>query len=173
MTNTTIRTALALLASLPALAAAGTATPSTEPDALTALVGTWKATGTLSMGGAPAQNVTVTWVCKATSAKAGVQCNLKMTGIPGMTYECTDLFGYEPNSKTFHWYAVSNAGETHDHVGSGSPAGKSRWVATSIQDGKPFKEVIDMSIEGRALTIRAETFLDGKSTSLVEAKGKK
>ena len=63
-------------------------------------------------------------------------CSLEMTGAPGMgTYAETDLFGYEPNSDTFHWYSVTNAGETHDHVAKAGDGSKIQWVYTGSQEG--------------------------------------
>ena len=94
-----------------------------------------------------------------------------VTGIPGVAaYEETDLMGYEPNTNTFHWYAVTNAGETHDHVAQASDGNKQQFIFTGTQEGKPFKEVIDLEIgkDEKSATGRAETFVDGASTSVMK-----
>lgn len=160
---------LALVA--PALAAAD---PLPRPvQNMECLVGSWKGTGTVAMGKDKAK-VDVQIDCKRTSAKFGVQCSDRFTGIPGVAlYEESDLFGYEPNTDSFHWYAVTNAGETHDHIMKNpGDTNKLQWVFTGTQEGKPFKEVIDMEIakDDKSFTFRAETFVAGASTSVFDAK---
>jgi hypothetical protein len=139
------------------------------------LVGTWKGTGTVTMGSDKAK-VELTWACKRTSAKFGVQCNARITGVPGLAvYEETDLFGYEPGTNKYHWFSVTNAGETHDHVASVTDGPKIQFVHTGTQEGKAFKEVIDMELakDSKSMVLRAETFLAGASTSVFEIKAKK
>lgn len=142
---------------------------------LEAFVGTWKATGTATMGKDVAK-VAATWTCKRTSAKNGVLCMLKLTGIPGMAaYEETDLFGYEPNSNAYHWFSVTNAGETHDHIAK-VPDGKTfQFTYTGMQEAKPFKEVIDLELgkDGKSMTLKSETFVANASTSVLEVTAKK
>ena len=140
-------------------------------------VGTWKATGTMTMGKDSAK-VTATWACKRISAKAGVGCTFELKGIPGLpVYAENDMFGYEPNSNTYHWFSVTNAGETHDHVGkvAGIDEPKLQFVYTGTQEGKPFKEVIDITFEAgnKAFGLHAETFVAGASTSVFDMKAKK
>ena len=140
-------------------------------------VGTWKATGTVTMG-KDTVKATAAWTCKRTSAKAGVLCTLELKGIPGVAVGAeTDLFGYEPNSNTYHWYAVTNLGETHDHVAKvvGIDEPKLQYVYTGTQEGKPFKEVIDLTFDAgnKAFGLHAETFVAGASTSVFDMKAKK
>jgi hypothetical protein len=156
------------------------ATVSAEPlpkriHDLECLVGNWKATGTAVIGKDRA-NIAATWQCKRTSAKYGVLCTLQITGMPGMSlYEETDLFGYEPNTDTYHWYSVTNAGETHDHVTKATAGNKVRFVYNGSQEGKPFKEAIDFEFgkDARTFVLRAETWLAGASTSVIELKARK
>ncbi len=160
--------ALAVALVLPLSAAAE---PLPKPIAdLECLVGAWKGGGKVTMG-KDKGTLDATWTCKRTSAKFGVLCTLRVTGVPGVpVYEETDLMGYEPNTKTYHWYSVTNAGETHDHVAR-APAGNTvEFVFNGTQDGKPFKEVIVMSFsnDAKAVSARAETFLAGASTSVFE-----
>ena len=139
------------------------------------LVGKWTATGTMTMGKDSAK-VSLTWDCKRISAKAGVGCTATMKGVPGMAvYAETDLFGYEPGTNKYHWYAVTNAGETHDHVADVPTGNKIQFVHSGTQEGKPFKEVVDMDFakDGKSFTLRAETFLANASTSVFDVKAKK
>jgi hypothetical protein len=89
------------------------------------LVGQWAGPGTV-VSGKDTAKINATWSCKRTSAQYGVLCAFHVTGIPGLAaYDETDLMGYEPNSNTYHWYSVTNAGETHDNVAR-TPARQSR-----------------------------------------------
>ena len=137
---------------------------------LQSMVGAWKGGGTMKMGKDTAP-IEATWNCSRTSAQFGVFCTFRITGIPGVpAYEETDLLGYEPNSNAYHWYSVTNAGETHDHVAK-PPTGKNfRFVYTGTQEGKPLKEVIELSFakDEHVATGRAETFIDGASASVMQ-----
>ena len=149
--------------------AGGAAIPKEVKD-MECLVGAWKGAARMTLG-ADRADVKLAWTCKRTPGDWGVQCALRMTGVPGMaSYEENDLFGFDPGGGKYHWFSVTNAGETHDHVADVPKGDDVRWVYSGVQEGKPFREVIDMrfSEAGKALTIRGETFLDGKSTSVLE-----
>jgi hypothetical protein len=157
---------LALLVPAPAIA---DALPKPIAD-LNRIVGEWRGTGSLRMGKDTAK-LTATWSCERTSAEFGVLCKLHVTGIPGVqSYEETDLLGYEPNTQRYHWYSVTNAGETHDHVASVPNGDTFRFVFSGTQEGKPFEEVIDLGFASgsRAVTGKAETFVAGTSTSVMQ-----
>jgi len=147
-----------------------------EVQNMDCLIGTWKGTGTLSMGKDKAK-LSATYTCKSTSGNFGLICQLDMTGIPGLAhYRETDLFGYEPNSKTYHWFAVTNGGETHDHVAPYTESNKVRFIYNGVQEGKPFKEVLDWEFGGMkkptdkptSIKVRGETFAGKQSTSVLE-----
>ena len=161
-------TALALAAGT---AQAGNPPPPKEAKDMGCLVGSWKGTGSMTMGKDKVDGIKMSWNCKRASAEWGVVCTGSMAGIPGMDrYEESDLFGYEPNTGKYHWYAVTNAGETHDHVSSPSNGPTLEFVHNGVQEGKPFKEVVQLTFKGpkdSTLDLRAETFLDGKSTSVL------
>jgi hypothetical protein len=175
MTRTKMTTLALLFASGSAFAAPAAPPLPKEVKDMDCLVGRWAGTGTMAMGGAKVK-VKVTWDCQRSSGGHGVLCKARMTGIPGMaSYEETDLFGFEPGTKKYHWFSVTNGGETHDHVAD-LPAGNTiDFVHTGTQDGKPFKETVALTFseDSKSLTFRGETLLDGKSTSLFEAKATK
>jgi hypothetical protein len=139
-------------------------------EALEPLVGSFKGNGTLTAGKDVAK-VDFTLACKRTSARFAVQCAFHVTGVPGLAaYEESDLFGYEPATDTYHWYAVTNAGETHDHVAK-SFGDKVQWTYSGSQDGKPMKEVIDMTIgKDKSIAFRSETLVAGSSVAVLEGK---
>ena len=146
-----------------------------EVDGMNCLVGTWKATGSVTMGKDTAK-VTATWQCKRVSEKWGVLCTLSLKGVPGLPlYAETDMFGFEPNTRKYHWFSVTNAGETHDHVADFTTGNKIQFVYNGTQEGKAFKEVIDMEFgkDEKSLTLKAETFVAGTSTSVFDMKAKK
>jgi hypothetical protein len=164
---------ISLLATLP-LAAAADPLPKQVAD-MECLVGNWKGTGTMAMGKDKAK-IDVAWSCKRTSGQFGVLCTARFTGIPGVpSYEETDLFGYEPNSNTYHWYAVTNAGETHDHVSKPGDSPKLEFVYTGTQEGKPFKETIALELgkDEKSLSGHVEAVLAGQIVAAFDIKAKK
>ena len=90
-------------------------------------------------------------------------------------YEETDLMGYEPNTNTYHWYSVTNSGETHDHVAKPSSSNTIEFIFNGVQDGKAFKEVIDLTFSADSKTISGtcETFSAGVSQSVMALSLKK
>jgi hypothetical protein len=133
-------------------------------------VGQWKGTGALHAGADNAP-LSATWSCQRTSAKFGVSCAFHVTGIPGVpSYEETDLMGYDAVASVYHWYSVTNAGETHDHVARASSGNALQFAFDGTQDGKPFKEVIDLTFAdgGRRVIGRVETFVAGASVSVMD-----
>src|SRR5207248_372482 len=139
------------------------------------LVGKWNATGTMKMG-ADSASVKLTWDCRRASGDYGVECKAQLTGVPGMAvYHETDLFGYDAGGNKYHWFSVTNAGETHDHQAAPSSGNKLEFVYNGVQEGKPFKEVIDMTFsdDSKAIQLSSETFVEGKSTSLLQARATK
>lgn len=152
-----------------------------EVEGMSCLLGSWKGSGTLTMG-KDTQKLEATWTCKRTGGDFGVLCHLRLLGIPGVpVYEETDLFGYEPNSRTYHWFTVTNGAETHDHSAAATDKDEIRFTYTGTQEGKPFKEIIDWKFSGAAkpgalptrIGVRAETFAGKVSTSVIELAMKK
>ncbi|MFL5304668.1 MAG: DUF1579 family protein [Polyangia bacterium] len=172
--KTKIGTAFAALVILAAGSGAGAAPPPPETKDLARLVGSWKGTGSMAIGSDKADGIKVTWTCRAVSGGSGVACDAVMTGIPGVDrYEETDLFGYDPGTGKLHWFAVTNAGETHDHVGGPWNGQSAQFVYTGVQDRKPLKEILDLSFKGGSVDIHAQTFLDGKLASVLHATARK
>jgi len=160
-----------LAAAAPFVAYAEAPGPLPKPVAgMECLVGQWRGAGSLSMG-KDTSKLDASWSCARTSAQYGVLCTLRVTGIPGLAaYEETDLMGYEPNTDTYHWYSVTNGGETHDHVAAPAAGNTLQFVFTGTQEGKPFKEVIDLTFskDSKRVTGRSEAFLAGVSTSVMQ-----
>lgn len=170
-----MKTHLMMLAALSLAPLAVSADPAPKPvEKLNVLVGTWKGGGSMVMGKDTAK-LEVVIDCKPTSAKFGVLCTLHATGMPGMTYEETDLFGYEPNSDTYHWYSVTNAAETHDHVAKPPSGDHLAFQYTGTQAGKPLIEAIgfDFSKDGKSLAFKSETTVAGTAVAIMDVKVRK
>jgi hypothetical protein len=162
---TGLATALALAAN-PAMADA----PPKEVTDMASLVGTWKGSGTLTMGTDRA-DVKITWTCQAVSGSWGVQCQARFTGMPGgAPYQETDLFGYEPGTRKYHWFSVTSMGETHDHVSDGLKENTIEFVHNGVRDGKPLKEVIRMTFgdKCKSFDLRSEMTVAGQVVAVLE-----
>jgi hypothetical protein len=164
---------IAIALAVPTVAAADTLPK--QVQIMECLVGDWKGAGAVAMGKDKAK-VDIAVSCKRTSARFGVLCTMHATGIPGMAaYEETDLFGYEPNTDTYHWYAITSAGETHDHaMRNPGETPRLQWTYNGTLEGKPFKEVVDLDFSAeKTLAFRSESFVAGASTSVFEGKVRK
>ena len=161
--------ALAAFLSLPALAAEP-APPKAVKD-LQNLVGSWKGTGTLKMpDGQVSPPVQIGIECKSTAGGMGVLCHSRFTGIPGMpgALEEDDLFGYNAGDGLVHWYAVTNAGETHDHKG-GISDNAFVGIYEGPQDGQLFQEQVTLAWKSdRKITFRSASTLAGKDQGVME-----
>jgi hypothetical protein len=177
MTSRIATTALVLSSVLTA-AAGGIAradAPPKEVQDMSCLIGTWKVKGTMAMGPQKA-SIAGSWKCGWLPSKWGVQCDFEISGVPGMpAYQERDLMGFEPNTHKYHWYAVTNAGETHDHVGDVPTGNDARFVYEGTQGGKPMREVIDFhfAADGKSLHVKSETFVGGASVAVLEGDGHK
>jgi hypothetical protein len=108
------------------------------------LVGSWQGTFTMAMGPQRAK-IKASIDCSPASSGYAIQCKSKMTGFPGgAVAEETDLFGYDPGGGKYHWYAVTNMGESHDHVADVPKGNTVHWLYKGTQEGKPFEEALSM-----------------------------
>jgi hypothetical protein len=144
--------------------------PPQEVKDMLSMVGTWKGAATLTMG-ADTAKVKVAMTCQPAAGEWGVQCRTQFTGMPGGgIYLETDLFGYEPGTKKFHWFSVTNMGETHDHVSDGIKGNLIEFVHHGVQEGKPLKEVIRMNFSENCqqFDLRSETMLAGQVVAVLD-----
>ncbi len=129
------------------------------------LVGEWTTqSGTATVGGKPAK-LDIKVSCAATPNKLGVLCQSRIA-IEGMgTIENTDLFGYDPGSKSYHWYCVAGFGEAHDHVGKLAGKGFSWSHQGPGKDGKLGKEAITMGLDdsGTKMEFRNDVTIGGQA----------
>lgn len=164
-----MKNTLTTLTVLASLTAAVSANPSTDPNlpkevaAMHCLVGTWTTKNLqMTMDGKKLKGEG-TLTCVATASGYGVTCTDKLT-VQGIgTMEETDLFGYDPQAKLYHWYAVTSTGETHDHVGT-PPTAENQpllFAHSGFMAGKPMQEVLSLAFNKEA------TKIEFKNTGIV------
>ncbi len=106
-------------------------------------IGSWTGKGQVKLGG-HTSNATATYQCRDAALGWGVACDLEVKGIAGFPrYVLTSIWGFDAASSTYHWYAVTNGGEVHDHAGKLSADKKTVTLEhRGVQEGKPFVEKI-------------------------------
>jgi len=146
-----------------------------EVQAMHCLVGEWRGTGSAQFGAEQA-NVQFNLSCSPTSGGFGVQCQTRFSGLPGAaTYEETDLFGFDPGRRKYHWFSVTNQGETHDHVADVSKTDTLRFVYDGVQDGKPMQEAIVLKVAAnhRDLEFSTSVSVGGQVTAQLSGRATK
>jgi len=128
------------------------------------MLGKWHGAAQLSEAGKPPVQLNMEIHCVKASAGYAVRCS-DVTRNKQMAMFESDLMGVDPVSGQAHWYAVSNQGETHDHL--------ARWVDASHmqahydwqQDGKPVRENIQVEVKGRHMKFKSVVTMDGKKAA--------
>ena len=127
-----------------------------EIQGMYCLVGEWKSQNGSAVMDGKKHKVDFTVSCAPVAGGMALACTAKFD-IEGLGHmEESDLFGYDPGQNRYHWFSVTQMGETHDHVAlAPGPNDKAITFAYSgIQNGKPMQEVITL------------TFLDEAGTKL-------
>jgi hypothetical protein len=134
--------------------AASRAEDSSDPPAgakeLRYFVGSWTGKGEVKLGGRTSK-ATATYQCREVALGWGVACDLEVKGVAGFPrYVLTSIWGFDAASSTYHWYAVTNGGEVHDHAGKLSADKKTVTLEhRGEQDGKAFVEKIVLRCENQ------------------------
>ncbi len=148
----TCAASLALASTAVAGKSAATANLPDKVAQMHCMVGNWQGAASITMGGQTAE-LELSMDCKATSGGHAITCKSRFSGA-GMLHEETDLFGWDPETDTYHWYSVTNAGDAHDHVAKPPKGPTLTWVYKGKKDGKPFVEKIAMTFNKDASQIR-------------------
>jgi hypothetical protein len=152
----------------PALADPGksgkTGQPAAEVQALHRLVGEWRGTTAFTAGSQKGETP-LTVSCRPVAKGFGVSCQVLVSNLPGgRTIEETDLFGWDPSERRYHWFAVTSEGDTHDHVAP-PPAGDTLIFARAgFRDGKPTHEIIKLRVsgDGKRMEYRNDCMVDAE-----------
>jgi hypothetical protein len=160
--------ALTLLACAAGPAAVSAADTTAAPDAARffRLVGHWKGHGELAQPGQAPARLTLDYRCRKSAASSAVSCEMKARN-GTMAIAETDLFGVDPVGRRGHWYAVTNQGESHDHLVEWTDAGtmKARYAWT--QDGAKMEENIAIRFDGaRSMDFRSVVTANGNEAAV-------
>jgi hypothetical protein len=160
-----------------AVTAASSVSPAAEADnppkevkEIASMVGNWKGSGTLTMG-ADKANLRLTINCQAAVAGWGVHCHARFDGAPGGgPYLEEDLFGFDPGTRKYHWFSITSAGETHDHVSDGPKENTIEFIHNGVQEGKPLRETIRLNFQDNCtkFDLRSETTVGGQVVAVLE-----
>ncbi len=168
--RTAIVSCLGLVAVIAIAHAANRPAPPPQPGSTrltTALVGRWSGKGELREPGKPQVALAVKLDCQPSSGGWGVRCDASMTGDEVRLLE-TDLFGYEPSTQKVHWYAVTNAGDVHDHVGSWNGEGELVVRHTGKAGADDLAEDIRLDFAGASgMRFASSTTIAGASAATV------
>lgn len=140
---------IALTTALVVLPALSSAAENAQPPAAAfyALIGTWSGQGELGESGQTPAKLAIKLNCQKTSAGFGVSCLMNASN-KEMSMAETDLFGHDPVSNTYHWYSVTNTGETHDHKAQWIDAQNMKANYSWSQDGAKMAEKISFKFKG-------------------------
>jgi hypothetical protein len=138
-----------------------------EHARLAALVGSWRGTGTLTMGDQTAA-VSSSFDCEVAPGGVAVTCvhQADIEGMGAMTENA--LFGFDPVAKAYHWYNVNTMGETHDHLGHWASDDRLEWTFEGQSEGQPLVESITMDLAGDTLRFRSTTTVGGEPKTVFE-----
>lgn len=125
-------------------------------------VGKWQGQGELSEPGNAPIKLALSLSCRKVSLGSGVACELTGKNNSLQISEL-DLFGVDAVTGQGHWYAVSNQGESHDHLAAWSDADTMKAYYHWAQEGKQMRENIEFRFKGKgALTFRSAVTADGQ-----------
>lgn len=112
------------------------------------LVGKWHGKGQLVEAGQAPVELALNMTCNKVSSGWGVQCAMDARN-KQMAMSETDLMGVDPVTGQAHWYAVTNQGETHDHLARWTDAHTMLAHYDWTQDGKHMHESITFKLKGK------------------------
>ena len=146
ITRLTTLLTLTIALALPALSPAAQDSPP-PIAAFYTLVGNWQGQGEFGETDQTPATLALNLQCQKTSAGFGVSCQMQASN-KEMAMSETDLFGHDPVSNTFHWYSVSNTGETHDHLAQWTDAHTMKANYAWSQEGAKMAENITFKLNG-------------------------
>lgn len=133
-------------------------------------IGHWTGHGQLAEPGQAPVPLTLTVSCRKAASGWAVRCEMTAKN-DKMTMTESDLMGVDPVTGTGHWYAVTNQGETHDHITQWPDPKTMKAHHTWTQDGKKMVEDISFSFKGRkTMEFRSAVTANGKDAGVFSAK---
>ena len=102
-------------------------------------IGSWKGKGQITEAGNKPADLSIAIFCVKASDGYAVSCKMSANN-KDMSISESDLFGVDPVTGKGHWFAVSNQGETHDHVATWTDDNTLKAGYSWTQDGKKMQE---------------------------------
>jgi len=164
---TMFRTAPALGLALAACGALFTSMPGHAASAPAAasfyrFVGHWHGQGALTVPGQAPVKLALSLACSKEASGWAVACHMSAKS-KSMTMSESDLMGVDPVTGQAHWYAVTNQGETHDHLAEWAGARTMKAHYDWKQDGRRMREDIVFEFKpDRTVAFSSVTSADGK-----------
>jgi len=156
------------------LAATATAT-ATAPAAAEfyPLIGIWHGQGELAEADQTPLKLTLELNCQKVSSGWAVSCSMQ-AGNEQLTMMESDLMGVDPVTGQAHWYAVTNQGETHDHLVNWPDAQTMQAHYSWAQDGKFMREKITFQLQdSQDMSFKSVVTADGKQVAAFSGKLKR
>lgn len=126
------------------------------------MVGHWTGKGRLSETGQEPVALSLSLSCDKAASGWAVRCEMEAKG-DKVTMREVDLMGVDPVTGRGHWYAITNQGETHDHLTRWIDARTMKARHSWTQDGKRMRERITVRFPAKtAMTFNSVTSADGK-----------
>ncbi|MEJ2360137.1 MAG: hypothetical protein P8Z75_01720 [Gammaproteobacteria bacterium] len=136
------------------------------------LVGKWHGEGQLSQPGQKPIKLSISLHCRKASSGWAVRCAMVAKN-KQMTMTESDLMGVDPVTGQAHWYAITNQGETHDHLVSWPGPHHMKAHYDWTQDGKHMHEDIQFEISNKHVHFASVVSANGKKADEFEGKLKR
>ncbi len=166
-------TALCLLAgatAVPMIAAADGAAKPPAASEYYPFIGFWRGDGQLSEPGQAPAKLTVEFSCRKATMGWAVRCDMVAKN-KQMTMTEADLMAVDAVTGTGHWYAVTNQGDTHDHITEWPDPHTMKAHYAWTKDGKKMEEHISVSFKDKnTMEFRSSTTADGKDAEVFSGK---
>lgn len=173
MKNIVVGTALAMTVVSAGVHAQDGAKISPEMHKLGRIVGHWRGTAELAEAGKPVVKLQMRINCKRVSDNSGIMCQGKASNKQMQMAE-TDLFGYNTVDGHYHWFAVTNGGNVHDHVGDFTNDQTFHAYLDWRQDKMAMKENIVLKlVDKHHMMFESTTTANGKIVDVFRGKMKK
>lgn len=126
------------------------------------LVGKWHGKGELGEPGKKPVALKLSLACQKVSSGWAIACSMRAKN-GAMVITESDLMGVDPVTGKAHWYAITNQGETHDHIAQWSDARTMKAHYDWTQEGKKMQENIVFTLKGKNnLTFQSVVSMDGQ-----------
>lgn len=130
------------------------------------LVGHWNGQGQLGETGKIPTSLALQLTCSKAASGWAIRCDMAAKNGKLLISEA-DLMGVDAVTGKGHWYAVTNQGETHDHITEWTSANEMKAYYSWVQEGKKMHENITVKLLSKKnLEFRSVVSADGKEVNV-------